>query len=152
VEALVSLLAREKLLVELLVFKLVSMRQLLLAGETRFLPWAAEEVDRATAAVRDAELERGVLVAALGADRGLAEPALDDLVADAPDHWRSLLETSRGELRSLAREVQELLQVTRRLAEVGARSLAEALGAPPPQPVASPYADAAPARRYEQVL
>ena len=60
-EALVTCLTREKLLVELLVFKLVSMRQLLLTGETRFLPWAAEEVDRATNAVRDAELERAVL-------------------------------------------------------------------------------------------
>jgi hypothetical protein len=128
-EALVTVLMREKTLVELLVFKLVAMRQLLLAGETRFLPWAAEEVDRATLAVRDAELERAVLVSSLGADRGLAEPTLSQLLEDAPDPWSGLLAQLQTELRAAAQETAELLQSTRRLADVGARSLAEALGA-----------------------
>jgi hypothetical protein len=152
-EALVTLLTRERLLVELLVFKLVSLRQLLLAGETRFLPWASEEVDRATTSVRDAELERAVLVLSLGAERGLDEPTLTDLVGDAPDPWRGLLEQCQGELRGHAREVQELLQVTRRLAEVGARSLAEAMGQEA-GPIAATYgrAEAARPSRYEQVL
>lgn len=127
-EALVTLLTREKTLVELLVFKLVTMRQLLLAGETRFLPWSAEEVDRATRAVRDVELERAVLVSAFGIERGLDEPTLSQLVEDAPDPWRGLVSQLHAELRSGATEVSELLQSTRRLADVGARSLAEALG------------------------
>ena len=155
-EALVSLLTRERLLVELLVFKLVSLRQLLLAGETRFLPWASEEVDRATVAVRDIELERAVLVIALGAERGMDEPALGDLIKDAPDPWRSLLEDAHEGLRTHAREVAELLQTTRRLAEVGARSLAEAMGESPAA-VADTYGptgrkETTAARRYEQVL
>src|SRR6185369_6799762 len=116
------------LLVELLVFKLVSLRQLLLTGETRFLPWASEEVDRATTAVRDIELERAILVTALSDERGLAEPSLADLVADAPEPWRGLLEETHAGLRDHALEVQDLLQATRRLAEVGVRSLAEAMG------------------------
>jgi hypothetical protein len=155
-EALVTCLTREKLLVELLVFKLVSMRQLLLTGETRFLPWAAEEVDRATSAVRDAELERAVLASMMAAERGLDEPTLGELVADAPDPWRGLLEDLHEELRAGAREVQDLLQSTRRLAEVGVRSLAEALGQDTGA-VASTYgptgrADKVRAARYEQVL
>ena len=155
-EALVGLLTRERLLVELLVFKLVAMRQLLLAGETRFLPWAAEEVDRATVAVRDAELERAVLVDALAAERGLQEPTLSELIADAPDLWRGLLEQTQGELRKGALEVQDLLQVTRRLAEVGVGTLADAMGHDP-EPALSTYGptgrqDRVPAARVDQVL
>ena len=155
-DALVTLLTREKLLVELLVFKLVSMRQLMLTGETRFLPWAAEEVDRATTAVRDAELERAVVSSMLAAERGLDEPSLSELVADAPDPWRGLLESLHDELRAGAGEVQDLLVSTRRLAEVGIRSLAEAMGQEPGT-VASTYgpsgrAEKVRAARYEQVL
>jgi hypothetical protein len=155
-EALVGLLTRERLLVELLVFKLVAMRQLLLAGETRFLPWAAEEVDRATVAVRDAELQRAVLVTALGTERGLDEPTLTALVADAPDLWRGLLEQTHTELRKGAGEVRDLLQTTRRLAEVGVRSLAEAMGENT-EPAMATYGPTGrttgtPAPRFEQVL
>jgi hypothetical protein len=155
-EALVGLLTRERLLVELLVFKLVSMRQLMLAGETRFLPWAAEEVERATAAVRDAELERAVLVAAMGAERGLDEPTLSELVADAPVPWQGLLAQTHADLRKGATEVQDLLQSNRRLAEVGARSLAEALGEIQDETLATygptGRADRTSAPRFEQVL
>jgi hypothetical protein len=155
-EALVTCLTREKLLVELLVFKLVSMRQLLLTGETRFLPWAAEEVDRATTAVRDAELERSVLSSMIGAERGLDEPTLSELVADAPEPWQGLLASLHEELRAGAREVQDLLASTRRLAEVGVRSLEEAMGQEAGA-VATTYgptgrADKVRAARYEQVL
>ena len=155
-EALVTLLTREKTLVELLVFKLVSMRQLLLTGETRFLPWAAEEVDRATTSVRDAELERAILNEVLAAERGLQEPTLGELIADAPDPWRGLLESLHEELREGAREVQDLLASTRRLAEVGVRSLAEAMGQDPGTAAATygptGRADKVRAARYEQVL
>jgi hypothetical protein len=155
-EALVTLLTREKTLVELLVFKLVSMRQLLLTGETRFLPWAAEEVDRATTSVRDAELERAILSELLAAERGLQEPTLGELVADAPDPWRGLLESLHEELREGAREVQDLLASTRRLAEVGVRSLAEAMGQDTGTAAATygptGRADKVRVARYEQVL
>ena len=127
-DALAQLLTREQVLVELLVFKLVEMRQLLLAGETRFLGWAGEEVERAAATVRDAELERALLVSALGAERGLTEPSLAELVADAPEPWRSLLEDTQAALRAGAGEVADLLTATRRLADAGARSIAESLG------------------------
>ena len=127
-QALAQLLTRERVLVELLVFKLVELRQLLLAGETRFLPWASEEVDRATQAVRGVELERALLVTELGAARGLPEPSLTALLDDAPDPWRGLLQSDHEALRRSAGEVVDLLAVTRRLADAGARSIAESLG------------------------
>jgi hypothetical protein len=154
-EALVAHLTRERVLVELLVFKLVTLRQMLLAGETRFLPWASEEVERATEVVRVAEVERAVLTATLGAERGLEDPALSELISDAPDPWRGLLEDSHAAMSRHALEIQELLQATRRLAEVGVRSLAEAMG--DPQEAPDTYGPtgrvaATAARRYEQVL
>jgi hypothetical protein len=58
-EALVELLGKERLLLELLAYRLVELRSLLVttgAPDGRFLGWAAEEVEDATAAVRTAEL------------------------------------------------------------------------------------------------
>ena len=152
-EALAALLTRERLLVELVVFKLVELRQLMLAGEARFLGWAAEEVERATMSVRQAELERAVLVTGLATDRGLPpdELTLTHLVADAPEPWRSLLAECQAALRVSTGEVAELLTATRRLAEAGSRGLAETLrkldGAPEePDPVRTTYG---PTARWE---
>ena len=151
-EALAALLTRERVLVELLVFKLVELRQLLLAGETRFLPWASEEVERATEAVRSVELERALLVTELGRVRGLDEPTLSELVVDAPEPWAGLLRSEQEDLRACAAEVAELLAVTKRLAEAGSRSLAESLGTLPVAAAASPYAQVAGGPRVQRVL
>lgn len=136
-EALARLLSRERVLVELLLFKLVELRQLLLAGETRFLGWAGEEVERATMSVRDAELERAVIVVELAGQRGLEEPTLGTLIIDSPEPWAGILRGHQEALRASAGEVAELLAVTRRLAEAGSRSLAESLGTA--TPTTSPY-------------
>ncbi len=151
-EALAALLTRERLLVELLVFKLVELRQLLLAGETRFLGWASEEVERAAATVRACELERAVLVTGIAADRGLLadDVSLSALVEDSPEPWRSLLAETQTALRAGSAEITELLGATRRLADAGSRSLAETLrrldGAPAPEPVRTTYG---PGARWE---
>jgi len=144
-DALAALLTRERLLVELVVFKLVELRQLLLAGETRFLGWAAEEVERAAAAVRRTELERAVVVTGIATDRGMApdELTLSALVEDAPEPWRTLLAESQTSLRASSAEVTELLAATRRLADAGSRSLADTLrrldGAPAEEVAATTY-------------
>src|ERR1700759_245167 len=101
-EELAALLNRERMLLELLLFKLVSLRQLLLANEVRFLPWAAEEGDRATAKVREAELRRSLAVEGLSVslhDGAGQEPAsavtapsqvtLRTLTESAPEPWRT---------------------------------------------------------------
>lgn len=151
-EALAALLTRERLLVELLVFKLVELRQLLLAGETRFLGWASEEVERAAASVRGCELERAVLVQGLATDRGLSgdDLTLSALVDDSPEPYRSMLAETQTALRAGAAEVGDLLGATRRLAEAGSRGLAETLrkldGAPADEPVRTTYG---PGARWE---
>lgn len=126
-DALAVLLTREQALMELLVYRLVTLRQLLLAGETRFLELASREVEAATSAVRDAELERAVLVQGIASDRGLGEPTMTELLADAPDRWRGTLQAVQRSLRDSALEAADLLQTTRRLADAGARSIATTL-------------------------
>lgn len=135
VERLVALLTRERLLAELVVFKLVEMRQLLQAGEARFLPWAAEEVERATGALRDVELQRALVVVELATERGLAdvEPSLDELVEDTSEPWRTVLVEAATSLRALCREAEDLVQANRALAEQGVAAVSDLLGraAPP---------------------
>lgn len=129
-EDLARLLDRETLLVELLVFKLVSLRQLLLAAETRFLGWAADEVERAVEAVRSVELERALLLAGNAG-------SLSDLSGGAPAPYAALFSEQRAALLALGREVADQVEATRRLAGAGSDAVAGVLdkaleaGAPP---------------------
>jgi hypothetical protein len=128
-ESLITLLDRERLLLELVTFKLVELRQLLLSGETRFLGWASEELDRALSQVRAAELERAVLVASIAADRSLPGDALtlSALIADAPEPYRTALAAAQTALRKSTEEVAQLLSASRRVATDGARGIADTL-------------------------
>ncbi len=139
-ETLTTLLTRERLLAELVVFKLLGLRALLQAGEARFLGWAAEEVERATTALREVELERAVVVAGLLDERGLTDPAapLDVLVADAPEPWRSVLLEQSGRLRALCLEARDLSVATGRLAETGLRGVEQLLDGPAAGPAGAP--------------
>ena len=130
-----TLLQRERLLLELLVFKLTELGHLLAAGDPRFLGWAAEEVERAVEAVRLTELERAVHVqtlqpAGLPADES---QFLARLVEQAPEPWSAQLAEHRRALHALAEEVAEGLRTTRRLAAAGTGvvdALLDRVGAP----------------------
>ena len=129
-EALTSVLSRERLLAELVVFKLVELRGLLQSGESRFLGWAAEEVERATASLREAELQRATIVAGLAEQRGLPEGdlPLSAVLADAPEPWRGVLGELSDRLRHLCVEARELSAANARLADTGLRGVEHLLG------------------------
>ena len=79
-QALADLLGRERLLLEILVYRLVELRSLLVTSgrpDGRFLAWAAEEVEDATAAVRAAELERAMLISQIADAAGVSGRVLD---------------------------------------------------------------------------
>ena len=122
------LLQRERLLLELLVFKLTELGHLLASGDPRFLGWAAEEVERAVEAVRVCELDRAVHVqdaaAALLGDAAIDERALlQHLAQAAGEPWATQLSEHRDALTGLAVEVGEGLRSTRLLAEAGSGAL-----------------------------
>ena len=128
-EALLSLLTRERLLAELVVFKLLELRALMQAGEGRFLGWAAEEVERATTSLRETELQRAVLTAGLAEERGLdGDASLRELLEDVGEPWHSALEEQAELLRSLCAEAAELVAANTRLADDGIRDLDAIMG------------------------
>jgi hypothetical protein len=137
-EKLAGLLNRERMLLELLLFKLVSLRQLLVAGQVRFLPWAAEEVDRATAKVREIELRRTLAVDELQESFGSpsAPVTLRLLAENAPEPWRTIFAEHHKALFELAADLEEAAGAARRLASTGGASVTATLdrltGAPEP--------------------
>lgn len=127
-EELAGLLSRERLLLELLLFKLVTLRQLLVAGEVRFLPWAAEEVDRATTKVREAELRRSIAVEGMAGQSADAETlTLRTLAENAPEPWRTIFAEHRRAYLGLATDLEDALAATRRLAETGGAAVTATL-------------------------
>lgn len=128
-DELSGVLSRERLLLELLVFKLIELHQLLLAGEARFLGWAAEEVERATDAVRDAELHRSLVVSRLAAQRGVPEEqlSLKELAEHSPDPWRTIFGEHRDAFLALTTEFEDVLAATRRVARSGHAAVTDAL-------------------------
>ena len=128
-ELLVDLLGRERTLLDVLIYRLVELRTLLVAGEGRYLAWAAEEVEDATAAVRAAELSRALLVSQMAQGWGQLEETLTLAVlielADPP--WRALLQDHRAGLAALTAEVDDHASAVRRLARTTTDSVAAVL-------------------------
>jgi hypothetical protein len=139
-EELARLLSRERLLLELLLFKLVTLRQLLASGEVRFLSWAGDEVERAIDKVRKAELARALAVSELAAAAGRSEAdfTLARLVESTPEPWCSIFADHRQGFSRLSAEINEALAATRRLATSGSAAVTDMLdrlsgSAPEPQ-------------------
>jgi hypothetical protein len=127
-ETIATLLQRERLLLELLVFKITELRHLLAAGDPRFLGWASEEVERAVDAVRHVELERALLLRDATGDPDLDESvALSQLAEAAPEPWGTVLTEHRLALVALASQVTNGLEAARRLADVGSSAVNDLL-------------------------
>jgi hypothetical protein len=124
-EDLSDILQRERCVLDRLLFRLIEVRLLLDAQETRFLPWAAADVEHTAEAVREAELRRtaGVddVARRLG---GIATPVrLGDLVDRAEPVMRELLAEHGVALGRLLDEVQREADHAAALAERGLERL-----------------------------
>ena len=117
-DELAQVLDREQRQLELLLFRLVTARQLSEAGETRFLPWAAAEVERMLERVHEAELVRGVVTdrvaAYLGVDRDRA--TLRDLAELVGEPHRTVLLEHRDTFLRLLAEIEEASRCFRAVA------------------------------------
>jgi hypothetical protein len=114
-------------MLELLLFKFVTLRQLLLGGEARFLSWAAEEVDRTADRVRAVSLERSLVLASLAEERGMSpdDLTLEILSREVDEPWRTILVEQRRGMTSLMTEIEEAVGAVRRLASQGAEGVDE---------------------------
>ena len=122
-DELARLLSVERRLLELFLFKLVEGRHLLAAGEARFLPYAAAEVERAMERVQEAELRRSLLVADLAGKLEISEEqlTLSALARDSLEPYRTIFSDHRLAFLELAAEIEDVTRQNRRLAERGAK-------------------------------
>lgn len=128
-EELACLLGRERLLLERLLFKLVELRALLASGDARFLPWAAGDVDHATARLREAELHRALMVNKIAAAAGMDDSALSlrMLARTTPEPYAAIFADQRRAFRALTAELRECVASCSALAGDGATLVSEVL-------------------------
>ncbi|HVS67795.1 MAG TPA: hypothetical protein VHE56_04540 [Mycobacteriales bacterium] len=124
-QELADILGRERLLTELMLFKVITMRQLLLGGEARFLSWAAEELQRTETRLRAIELQRSLEVSRVVDELGISPESvtLDLLMRSAEEPWRSVLAEHRRQLLLLHAELTEVARSVRRLAHEGSAAV-----------------------------
>lgn len=136
-DELARLLGHERRLLELLLFKLVEGKHLLAAGEARFLPYAAAEVERAMEKLQEAELRRSMVVHQLAAELEVPEAALTmhALAKDSVEPYRTIFADHRQAFLELAAEIETVTAQNRRLAERGVHDVEQLmamLGQPGP--------------------
>jgi hypothetical protein len=109
-DELARLLSHERRLLELLLFKLVEGRHLLAAGEARFLPYAATEVERALERVQVAELRRSILLHDLARDLDGRGEALTmrALAEETVEPYRTIFSDHRWAFLDLAAEIEAM--------------------------------------------
>jgi hypothetical protein len=109
-----QILEREGDVLETLLFKLTETRLLLEADESRFLPRAAREVERARTRAREVGLLRAATVA-------LIRPGatLRSLANDAEPPWRAILRDHHTVLSCLLAEIEVVAHQNSDLAELG---------------------------------
>jgi hypothetical protein len=128
-DELAGLLGRERRLLEVLLFKLVEARHLLAAGEVRFLPWAAGEVERAVERVREADLLRATALTKISADLNIPmeKLSLKELADDSVEPYRTVFSDHRNAFLELVAEIEDVVAANRKLAGQGMNGISEVL-------------------------
>ena len=127
-QALTSVLWRERQLLELLLFKLEEEQLLLTNGKTRWLGHATREVENVLEQIREVELGRSVESDAVARSLGL-EPGrtLHELAEAAPSPWDELLRAHRQAFLELTTQIDSLAAGNRELISTSHRATQEAL-------------------------
>lgn len=126
---LVDQLARQRQLVEYLLFKLVEAHLLLSSEEAAFVPIALGEIENVLGRIRDEESNREELVSRLARDWRVEENriTLNYLVEESPEPFRSAFAEHHTEFMSLVDEVERVTGENRRLASAGLTRVQAAL-------------------------
>lgn len=125
---LIAHLTRQKLLLERMLYRAVTVRAMVLGGHARFLAWAAEDLDRAQEKVAAAEVRRDALYTQL---RGLydlpEEFSFDALLLLTSEPMTTLLATTRSEMAAVVSELRSTLEVISEQAHAGQVTAEQAL-------------------------
>ncbi|HEX9992109.1 MAG TPA: hypothetical protein VGB14_04190 [Acidimicrobiales bacterium] len=123
-DELVGVLRREHRLLELLLFRLVAMRHLLVAGDVRFLSRAAAEIRIALDRVRETEVLRAVLSERLYRTCGLDGGCTLRAIAGArPSPYGVIYDDLRDRLEAAFREAVDVSSSVEALATAGLNGL-----------------------------
>lgn len=123
-----AMLWHERELLELLLFKLETEQVLLASAHTRWLVHATREVEVVIDQIRQAELQRAVLVQGVAAELDLPDdPTLRMLVEAAPEPWAGILSDHRLAFLSLSQEITDAAKTNREVMLIGQRSAREAM-------------------------
>jgi hypothetical protein len=128
-EELIRVLTEERGLLEVLVYRLETLRHFLTIDRPRSVEWASMEVDQASDLLRAAEHRRNAAAARAGRDAGLvhAYPSLRELASlDGP--YRSTLEALRHDFLTLTEQVEDLFAAVRKTVAQGYHHVNKALG------------------------
>lgn len=129
-QELTDVLDRERRLLEMVLFKLVEARHLLVADEARFLPWASAELERAVERVREATLLRAVVAQRVAAAHGLPSDAgLQALLVQADEPFAAILGEQQDALHRLTGEIRDEVARAGSLAERQLRGIDAVLAA-----------------------
>ena len=129
-QELTDVLDRERRLLEMVLFKLVEARHLLVADDARFLPWASAELERAVERVREATLLRAVVAQRVAVAHGLpAESTLPVLLAQADEPFAAILAEQQDVLHQLIGEIRDEVARAGSLAERQLRGIDAVLAA-----------------------
>ncbi|PFG32219.1 flagellar export chaperone FlgN [Sanguibacter antarcticus] len=127
-QALTSVLWRERQLLELLLFKLEEEQLLLTSGRTRWLSHATREVENVLEQIREVELGRSVESDAVARTLGLeAGRSLSELADKAPEPWDDLLRAHRQAFIEITHQIDSLAAGNRELLLTSHRATQEAL-------------------------
>ena len=116
-EALADVLWAERHLVEYLLFKMVTAKLLLAAGERRFMPRAMDEVERVTERLHDAETRREAALLPLARSWGCSvqDLTLAKLAERVEEPMATVFRDLHEGFKTLTAEIEETAATNRRL-------------------------------------
>lgn len=123
-EKLSLVLWRERELLQMLLFKLEEERLLLAAGRTRWLAYAAREIETVLDSIAQTEVLRATTADAVAASIGLpANPSLRALALLSDEPWRSILSDHRAALLEVTAEITYSAAVNRKQLVAGVQAV-----------------------------
>ena len=127
-EKLTWILWREREMLEALLYRLELEELVMSTGRTRWLAFAARDVDAAAAALREVEILRAVAADEAAEPVGLPVGCtLGELIAAAREPWAGILADHRDSFVALVDEIDRVAQTNRALIVAGLRATQETL-------------------------
>lgn len=128
-ERLSAVLWHERELLEMLVFKLEEQQLILVAGKSKWIERATDEIGGVAEELKNLSLSRDITIEGLaGAQHGDGPPSLQQIIDRTSEPvWRDIFAAHLHALRTLTRNIRTLQEANEGLIRVALRSTQETL-------------------------